>query len=295
MQSVRSGRSRAVPRTALVVAAAFLLLLGAVLLPKTLQAQSVFSTTAAPTNVSATKGDKEALISWQLPEQVGSCYIRGFYVYVYDRYARGAGVDHVAGQSELIPRAGAAYSWFLDELKPNTAYRAHVYSHSETGKDTNEPCPGYSASSEYVNFTTNATNSGSDPTAPASNAKKRPLRPRDVSVSPTSAGATTATLTYKGARTNGGAKRCTIDDRRQLTAYRIFNADTGAELDGPNAVDDNNDRAGNVAVAYAVAADDVRTVNLTGLTSGTRYTVKVSAYSRSCDLWSKYRKFTWTQ
>ena len=260
------------------------LLFAAVLIPQTVRAQN--PALPAPTNVSATHGDTEALISWQAGAPVSGCTVRAFTVYVYDRYATDPETHNVASSAMISKTNAARYQWYLDGLTPGKAYRAHVYA-----IDTDGGCGTYSPSSEYVNFTTNTTSFGSDPSEPASNVKKWPFRPREVSVAKKAGQSVTqTTLSFKGSRTNGGSKRCSVNDTYQVHAYRVFNVATGETVGSYTGIDGNT----NVA-AGTKTANQVREVALTGLTAGTKYRVEVATYSSDCGLWSRYRKFTWTQ
>ena len=215
-----------------------------------------------PSRMSPRVGDAEALIRWRAGGN-GACRTTEYYVRIYDLTNR-----VVFEESTFIPRKLTEHSWYVDELTPGVSYLAEVNSYGET-------CDESSERALHVHFTTNAANSGGDPSAPAGNAKKAPFRVRELSVSG-SGDSATATWTRPRANASSG-NRCNLSNPREY-GYLLENRTTGAIVEGDVS---NNGRN--------VSAD------LTGLTSGNRYALYVSSYSSECDDYSKYRMFAWTQ
>ena len=244
-------------------------LLAVTIVPQSLQAQTT-PRPNPPIREHPSVGDTEAIIKWRSGGSGvgGNCSTTEFWVRIYDITNR-----TVFEESTFITRMGnGTHQWYVDDLSPSTKYMAEVDAYGED-------CDEYSSASNTwdgtlnVDFTTNATNSGSDPTEPASNAKKAPFRVRNLSVSTSS---TTATASWTKPRANN-AKRCSLEDPREY-GYLLQNLTTGAESHG-----DVSNNGNNVSTA------------LTNLTVGHKYMLSVASYSEDCDDYSRYRHFSWTQ
>ncbi|WP_419842604.1 fibronectin type III domain-containing protein [Candidatus Poriferisodalis sp.] len=213
--------------------------------------------TPAPTNVTVTAGDVEATISWTLGTSV-ACPLTHQWVRVTN-----ATTSEAVAESEDL--GNTTTSWFVDELTAGTTYDVYIWGHQGGS------C-GYSAAGR-AKFTTAASTSGSDPTAPSGNKRRKPRNVGSLAV--TDSG-TTATVTWN-APASGNGKRCS-----PLTEYnwRLRNMTTKTSTYLVNNI-------GHQTVQSSTTA------NLTGLTAGNKYRITVYVNSR-CG-WSTGRSRTWTQ
>ncbi len=255
-------------RTFGAFAALILAMLAAVFLTTSVYAQSGEIYPSAPTNVSVTASNTQALITWESGGSGvnGTCATEYYYVRVYDMGAAGFPIHE---ESEYIPQPNSGNpSWHVDELKAGTQYYAEIYAVGDT-------CDNSSDTAGTYKFLTSST-TVSNPSAPSGNKQKLPRRIRNLNV--THSG-TTATATWRAALPSDSAKRCrtkAVDE--QLHTWFLENLTTGETV-----------RFGDVADQENVS------VSLTGLVSGNRYMVSVEHYSWECDVWSPQRRFKWTQ
>ncbi len=154
----------------------------------------------------------------------------------------------------------------LTGLTPGTSYRVTVVAWST-------PCQRWDANS--VTFTVPPA----DPPTPEPTqvAPKEPSRGvRYLAIEGDSDG--TATVTWSKPRR--AAARCTPSEQYRYKVV-LWTGAVGDRIDREEVVEHTMIRA--------------RTVELTGLTSGTAYGVLVWAYSDECENWSPFRRAIWTQ
>ena len=222
-----------------------------------------------PANVSATVGDVEATITWDAAGSGESCYTNDWFVVLTNESDGSA-----AARSAQLNRS--ENSWHVAELSPSTTYRAYVYAHtSSTASDCSDPANVYSAAGE-TSFTTNASNASGDPSTTAIT-KRAPRRVRNLTVTPSG---TSATVTWDVPAARGNNLRCSAGS---FYSYKYKNLSTGEVTYLTNNVGHHDSQR-------------ERTATLTGLTSGTRYRIKVYVYGSEDNCpWSRARIKTWTQ
>ncbi len=217
--------------------------------------------TKAPTNVSATAGDTEATITWQLggTHDGGACGAERHWVRVSDGTTHAA----VAVSAMLGP---SVTSWHVRDLTAGTNYYVKVWAHREN--DCGYSPPG------TTRFTTNASDAPGDPSAAAQNGWRAPRNVRRVAV--TTSG-TSATVTWQAPGAPGHAKRCAAGSEY---SWRLENLTTGAP-------------AQYESVTETLTA---LTDTLTGLTVGNEYKITVYVHSSNSNCsWSRGRSKIWTQ
>ena len=206
----------------------------------------------APTglNVNA-KGDKEADLRWTAPS-ASSCATTEYYVRI--QTASGGVEDEVAYTT------GTRY--VATFLTASTSYVADVWAYGSS-------CRAYSTTPATVTFTTNADDSGSDPTAPAGQPKAAPNRPGAVSM--TKSG-TSSTINWSAP--DADAARCPHTDY----SWRVENRTTYKDSDDTDGFTTGT------------------STTVTGLTTGHRYLFSVWSYStHPCDVHSGGSELRWTQ
>ncbi len=231
----------------------------------TASAQSATPKPSVPTSVTATPGNAEVSISWSSGGSGvnGSCATTSYYVELYTSN------NVFVEESDF----DTPTTWYVDELTASTSYKVFVWAYGKV-------CDDYSATAGQATFTTTATDSGGDPTAPGSNPKKIPRRARDLTASPSG---TSVTLSWKKPNVGNAAKRCqpasTVD-----YAFDIEDLEAGTFVATPSH-----------ANGWLKSASNTVTVTVGGLTSGKRYEASVGVYSPECDEWSRWRYTSWTQ
>ena len=209
------------------------------------------STPNAPTGLNVnSRGDKEADLRWTAPS-AGNCATTDYFV----RVQQTSGVeDEVADTPQT--RYVATF------LTASTDYRAEVWSYGSS-------CDRYSTSPAVVTFTTNASNSGSDPSAPADQPKAAPNRPGAVSLSKSG---TSATLSWSAPPAD---------------AARCPHYDYYWGVDNRSTTNDSDDQQG-VTSGTSITAN--------GLTTGHNYLFNVWSYStHPCDISSGGSEMRWKQ
>ena len=210
------------------------------------------STPNAPTGltVSAT-GDKEASLQWTAPS-AGSCATTDYFVRI--QRSSGGIEDEVADTSQT--------SYVATFLNASTGYRAEVWAYGSS-------CDRFSATPATVSFTTNASNSGSDPSAPVGQPKPAPNRPGAASM--TKSG-NSVTFSWSAPPVDTG--RCPHTDY----PWRVENRST---------YNDSDDYGG-----FTTGTS----VTVTGLTTGHNYLFSVWSYStHPCDINSGGTELRWKQ
>ncbi len=248
---------------------------------------------SVPTTPTATVGDTEVLLSWSSggAGQNGNCPTTEYYVEVFELTSESGtslgGDKTYSGPLLFDTDSSSETSVHFDMgtstepgLKASTKYFAEVHAY---GKE----CDNYSYSDTkaIAAFTTNASNSGSDPTAPAKNSKKTPARVKNLTATPSG---TSVTLTWTSPNAGRPAKRCSIRNSSNTVeyAYEVYVASTDTLIAASEGYTKSN-ATGNSQISV--------TLSTLNLTSGTGYYTAVSAYSPECDEWGRYRYKTWTQ
>ncbi len=239
-----------------------------VLAPGSATGQGTFPST--PSGVTVTAGDVEAMISWSAggTGSGGSCASSEYYVTVYD-----ASQQEFPAVAESLPITGAT-SWYVEELRPATMHYVEVEAYGSA-------CGEYSEDLGTTIFWTNASSSGSDPTAPGTRKKRVPAPIRGLKVNG-------STITWK--------KPADIGTKRNVRCpYTHQASDSHANLSIEyNLLVENLNTGVDVTDEHFTSADTnlSRTVNLP-LGIGFQYRVTVTAYSEVCGDWSASRHHTW--
>ncbi len=267
------GRSR-FPRWGLLVAIG-LLAAGFGLVPGTANAAVMPSN---PTGVTATVGDTEATISWSSggTGNGGSCSSDEYYVSVYD--ATKQSFPEVAQSLPLDAEEGT--SWYIDELAPSTRHYVTVEAYGYE-------CDEYSEWFGAAFFTTNASTSTSDPSAPGTRKKRAPARVRDLAVDTSTSGQ--ITITWKKPIDIGTkrSKRCAYSAQASGHATQSIEYNYLVE----NLYGSGTD----ITDSYFRSSAATLSKTVTGIPAGTGYRLRVTvtAYSDQCKYWSNSREYEW--
>ncbi len=223
---------------------------------------------STPTNVSATVGDTEATITWTAGSAVSLCDLSGFFVRIETPER-----EHIA-VSEAIP--SNVTTWTVEGLTASTEYEATVWAFSQFATCTGGP---YSAAGK-AKFTTNASNSGSDPAVvnSASTPQRAPRRVRNFAQTHTG---TQVTFTWT-APASPRTRQCSHTGEY---AIRVWDRTTKEEVTVATRADDTNHAWQGKAL----------TATVTGLTAGAKYKAHIFASGGADCGWSGRRKLTWTQ
>ncbi len=245
---------------------------------------------STPTSVTASSvGDTEATLSWSAggTGDGGTCASDEYYVTIYDATQQ----SFPAVAESVVLDADDGTSWFVDELSPATRHYVEVEAYGYA-------CDEYSRDLGTAFFTTNASSSGSDPTAPTTRKKRAPLPVRNLQVSFNGSGDLVVTWDKPLDLTaNKRKKRCPYthnvsDDHAALSIEYSLEADQlfsgGATI---------TELITEEADVYLRSADAslTKTIPNSKIPNGTGHNLRVTvtAYSDVCDFWSKSRDITW--
>ena len=208
---------------------------------------------AQPTNVTVTDiGDTEATINWDvMAVGEGECAVSDFTVRVVDSDDNGTEQDRLTSSP-----------WTATGLVPSTDYTVRVVSYGNV-----YDCDEYSAGA-YATFSTLVSDNkdGAEPSK-----KHNPKKVRNLTVSQNEVVRWSAPTTKNG-------------KFHEATGYKVI-AEHKVNGERVRVYDSCEDNACSDAEISAVTSPHT----ISGLVSGTRYSIRVIAYNDDCNCWGKWR------
>ncbi len=241
--------------------------------------------------MTVTAGDTEATVSWSAggTGDGGGCTTDEYFVTIYDATQQSFPVV-----AESLPITSGT-SWFVDELSPAKRHYVEVEAYGDGwGEDCDDET---SRGLGTAFFTTNASTSTSDPSAPATRKLRTPLPVRNLQVSFNGSG--DLIVTWDKPRDIGSKrnKRC---------AYTHSLSASHATQSIEYSIEVDQIFGGGASITELITADSdvyfrsnaaklTRTIASSKIPNGTGHNLRVtvSAYSDVCDFWSKTRDITW--